>query len=184
MVLIAVLPWLVGPGCGGDGDSGVLEDVCLEFTAASSSASGNVITRAGDDSSCSLAVLEVVATSIDDVWALSTSVTYDETLVTFDGYSTANSILAQDGAAVAASIEITDAGLLTVGVSRLDAEAGVNIGAEGGVLVELFFTPYSTTAASGALGLEDDCLLDSGGVDSGPAPIAGVNCYGGTLFVR
>lgn len=175
---------LVGQGCGGDGGSGVSENACIEFTAASSSASGNVITRASADSTCSLLVLEVVATGIDDVWALSTSVSYDSTIAAFDGWSTDGSILAQGGAQVVTNIGVTDTGLLTVGVSRVDAESGVDIDAGGGVLVELRFAPLSSTTGSGALGLSDECLLDSGTVDTGPAPIPGVSCYGGTLVVR
>jgi len=182
LALILALPWLGGPGCGGDGDGGVVQDACLEFTGAQPS--GAVFTRIVDDSACAVATLEIVAAGLDDVYALSTYLTYDETIVRYAGSSTTDSILGQDGVDVVAQISVTDAGVLTVGVSRFDTDTGINIDANGGVLVRLYFALNTSEASSGALDLEDQCVLNSGDELNEPAPIPGVVCSGGTLVVR
>jgi hypothetical protein len=120
-VILALL--LPVPGCSEDETGGVLVAPCLDFNPGTMPVSQTVTTRLSDDSSCNVAALEIVATGVDDVWALDTTVTFDTELVFWTGYSTSDSVLGADGAAVVAVVESTAAGELTVGVTRV-APAG------------------------------------------------------------
>lgn len=183
LALALALPWLGGQGCSGDDDGGVLEEVCLAFTAAEAPAPGIVTTRLRGDSTCTTAALEIVATGpgLDDVWSLDTTVTFDADVVSWTGSSTAGCVLGSDGSEVAANIALTDSGVLTVGVTRVLAATGIDIPEDGGILVTLFFSPNTDTADSGALALGGDCLRSDG---EPPPVIPDVTCSGGTFVVR
>lgn len=172
---------LAGQGCSDDSSGGALTDPCLEFTASGPAVAGAVTTRLVDGSTCDLVTLELVATSIDDVWSLDTTVTFDPSLVAWVGNSTTGSVLGADGTAVAAFIEATASGELTVGISRVAADEGIDIDADGGVLLKLYFSLNTTVAGSGAFSMDDECLTTVG---EPPPVIAGVSCSGGTFTVR
>jgi hypothetical protein len=183
VALIAVF-LLVAPGCSDDETGGVLVDPCLDFTPESASVPGAVTTRLADESTCTLATLEIVATGIDDVWSLDTTVTYDPAVVAWTGNSIEGSVLGEDGTAVAAIIDATASGELTVGVSRVAADEGMDI-VDPGVLVRLFFTLNTTSADSGAVELGQNCLTTPDPQDPGGHPVElAVNCSGGTLRVE
>lgn len=176
---------LTGQGCSDDSSGGTLVDPCLDFTGPAP-ASGSVTTRLGDDSTCLLATLEIVATGIDDVWALSTTVTFDPAVAAYGGYSITGSVLGSDGTALTPAVQLTDEGLVTVGVSRVAALEGIDIDENGGVLVQLFFALSSTVASSGSLTMGDECLQTVDPLAPGDPPevIPGVTCSGGTLVIQ
>lgn len=181
LLVLVLFLLLVGQGCSDDSSGGVLTDPCLDFTAAGPAVAGAVTTRLGDESTCTLATLEIVATGIDDVWSLDTTVTFDPALVTWTGNSTTGSVLGADGAAVAAFIEATASGELTVGISRVAADEGIDIDADGGVLLTLYFALNTTVAGTGAFSMGDECLTTVG---EPPPVIPGVDCSGGSFTVQ
>ena len=172
---------LVSQGCSDDSTGGVLADPCLDYSPSGAAAAGTVTTRLADGSDCLQARVEIVATGVVDVWSLETTVTFDPSVVSWVGHSKADSILGSDGTAVAAIISETASGELTVGVTRTAADEGIDIGAEGGVLVELIFALYSSSTADGLLTLGEECLTTFG---DPPQADPAVTCSGGTFTVR
>jgi len=173
---------LAGQGCSNDDPTGgVLANPCLDFDPDGAAVAGAVTTRLSDDSTCTLVTVEIVATGINDVWSLDTTLTYDPSVVAWTGNSTVDSVLGADGTAVAALVDLTGTGELTIGISRVAADDGVDIGAEGGVLLELFFALNTTVAGDGVITLGDECLRTVG---EPPPVIPGVTCSGGTFTVQ
>jgi hypothetical protein len=177
ILLIAGL-LLVVPACSDDPPA--TTELCIEFTATSAAASGSVTSRLGDDSECSAATVELIATDIDDIFAFESHITYEPDVVSFAGYSTVGSILESDGADVAVVVqEGPELGELTIGATRV---SDVSVPAIGDQLVmKLFFIQWSQAVISGALTVDEPCLLGNG---EPPVPKNGVACSGGTLSVR
>ena len=97
------------------------------------------------------------------------------------GYLIEDTVLESGGTLVAAAIQETAEGELTVGVSRVASDEGTDIDENGGLLVQLLFALSTTTAGSGSFTLDDDCLRTIG--EETPI-IPGVVCSGGTIEVR
>lgn len=182
MTMLKVLPIAVllvlGLACSED-DPVTPEELCIEFASAQPPGNGRVVSRLGADSVCAQAVVEIVATGINDVFALETVLTYDSDVASFVGFSTSNSFLASDGSDVAAVIDELVAGEITIGLSRV-AATGVNI-TDTQPLLELFFVVDSTSSDTGDLALDNECLLGS---EQPPQPKPGLTCSGGTLIVQ
>jgi len=154
-------------------------ELCIEFTAAAQPNAGAVTSRLGADSECAAATIEIIATDINDLFAFESVVTYDPDVVLFAGYSMVGSVLESDGADVAVVVQQLALGELTIGATRV-ADVGVNaVGTE--LVIELFFLQFAQQATSGAVTLDEPCLLGNG---EPPLPMNGVACSGGTVAVR
>lgn len=177
IMLIAGL-LLVVPAC--NSSSPTTTELCVDFTAAASASSGTVTARLGDDSACSAATIELIATNVDDIFAFESHVTYDPDVVAFAGYSTVGSILESDGADVAVIVqEGPELGELTIGATRV---SDISVDADGSQLViKLFFVQWAQSALSGDMTVDEPCLLGNG---EPPVPKNGVACSGGTLSVQ
>jgi hypothetical protein len=177
IILIAGLLLFV-PACGGS--TPTTSELCLDFTGDSTATPGAVTAQLSDDSECEAIAVEFIATDIDDVFAFQAHVTYDTDIVYYAGYSTVGSVLESDGADVAVIIRSGDTdGELIIGATRV---SDVSVDADGSQMVmKLLFAPYSLTAASGDLTIDQPCLLGNG---EPPMPKNGVACSGGTLRVQ
>jgi hypothetical protein len=168
---------LLAPAC--SDDPVATTELCVEFTAAAQPNAGAVTARLGADSVCAAATIEIVATDIDDMFAFESVVTYDPDVVSFAGYSTVRSILEAGGTDVAVVLQELALGELTIGATRV-SDVGVSFD-DTQLVIELFFTQWALQTASGAIALDEPCLLDSG---PPPMPMNAVACSGGTVAVR
>jgi hypothetical protein len=179
VLLIAGL-LLLAPAC--SDDPAVTPELCISFLAADQPGQGRVTARLDADSECQVAEIEIIVTDVDDVFAFTSTITYDIDVVTYLGYSLSGSVLQSGGTDVAVNIsENDDLGTLTVGATRL-SDTGIDVvGTE--LLIKLAFSQWALTTASGAFTLDATCLLDSG---SGQEPelMGDVACSGGTISVR
>ena len=123
--------------------------------------------------------IEIVATDINDLFAFESVVTYDPAVVSFAGYSTVDSVLESGGADVAVVVQELALGELTIGATRV-SDVGVSFD-DTQLVIELFFTQWAQQAESGAISLDEPCLLSNG---EPPIPMNGVACSGGTIAVR
>ena len=150
---------------------------CAAFTPDEDPGAGKVVARYGDESICEEAVVELVATDVNDAFGLNTRVTYNASANRFIGFSAGGTVLGSDGATVVPLIQEIVSGQIEIGMDRI-SDTGVDITGTG-LLVTLFFAPSGT--GSGALTLEEGCLWGAG---DPPAPLSSVTCSGGTLSSR
>ena len=125
--------------------------------------------------------IEIVVTGVDDVFAFTSTITYDIDVVTYFGYSLSGSVLQSDGADVVVNIsENDDRGTLTVGATRLRPAPGIDVaGTE--ILIKLAFAKWALDVTSGAFALDAQCLLGS---EIEPDLRDDVACSGGTIAAR
>lgn len=176
VILLAGL-LLLAPAC--NDDPVATTELCIEFTAASQANAGAVTSRLGAESVCVAATIEIIATDIDDLFSFESLVTYDPEVVSFAGWSTVNSVLESDGADVAVLLQEQVLGELLIGVTRV-SDVGISFD-DTQVVIELFFTLWAAAADSGAITVEEPCLLSNG---EPPVPMNAVACSGGTIAVR
>jgi hypothetical protein len=177
LLLIGTLP---GAGCGGDNSPSPIDEVCVEFAPDQAPAAGTLTPVLVEGSTCETIFVDLLATDVNDVFGLDTVLSYDSELVRFRGWSNAGSYLRNDGAELATLINENAIGEITIGMSRVLVQTGVDIaGPE--TLLRLEFDIATGTAQTGDVELRADCLLDS---QDPPQSIQGVTCVGGTLTVR
>jgi len=178
--LLALVLLVAAQGCGGDGNGGTtIVEYCGEFDPSQAPAPGRVAMRLGDDDSCGIVVIEIVATDLDDVAGLAADLTYDPTFAFLTDVSTSGSVLTSDGAQVAAHVEESILGQVTVGIARTGVP-GIDI--QGTQLVAtLLFVVDTLASNSGQITLTDQCLTGGG---TPPDPLPGLVCSGGTIRVR
>jgi hypothetical protein len=105
--------------CGGGSDGGgiVPAAACIDFTAAAAPVANSVATRRSAGTTCELVQLELVVTDVDEVFGLSFIVGFDPAVASYDGMSTAGSLLASDGAGLEV-LEDVGPSQVTLAVSR------------------------------------------------------------------
>jgi hypothetical protein len=171
-------------GCGGDdgGGGGVVipPGLCVDFTPSELLTPGNVVMRLRDDSTCAVAIVEVVGTEIDEVFSVSAHIEYERTAVAFAGLSTSGSVLSRDGVPLIApddddDVELT-AGELTVGVAR-NADDTVDIDGTQ-LLMTLFFVPLNQGASD--MTIQTPCLMSG---EEPPVFLDTVTCSAGSFAV-
>jgi len=168
---------LSAPSC--SDNSPISQELCVDFTPAVQPVQGRVTAQLGVDSSCQIAEIEIVVTGVDDVFAFTSTITYDIDVVSYIGYSLDGSALQSDGADVVVDIEEEELGTLTVGATRL-SQTGVDV-VETTPVLKLAFSMWSLVTTSGDFTLDAQCLLGS---EQPPVLKAGVACSGGTIAVR
>jgi hypothetical protein len=129
-------------------------------------------------STCDMLAIDVMVTDVNDVFASSFTLNYDESLARFEQSSTSGSLLASDGTTVQI-LEDAQTGRVTIGLTRLGVSTGVNaVGTQR--LVTLMF---STVADAGDAGItfSNQAILGS---ETPPVEKTSVAWVGGTLLVR
>jgi len=104
-------------GCSSD-DPTLPEATCIEFTPAEAPGAGKVVARAGAESTCDVAVIEWIATDVNDVFAMKGDIVFDPDAVRYGTFDTTGSVLAADGVPLVAFVNEVDAGRLTLGITR------------------------------------------------------------------
>lgn len=166
--------------CGGSkGGGGVTQSGCLAFSSGGSPAPGTVTARSGSGSSCDLQRIEVRVTGVSDLFAASFTVVYDPAVVTYRGHSLDGSVLAEGGARVEV-LTRTERGRVTLGLSRVATDSGVDVTAAA-TLVVLSFARVAIDAVSCPLYFEDAALL---GDETPPVAKSGIEWFGGVFRVE
>jgi len=137
---------LVFFGCSTD-DSGGLDDSCLAFVPSQQRTDGEVTAVLAADSSCDLAILELVVTGVSDVWSVQFELDYPIALSQFAFIDTASSFLVDDGTPPLFHAEDNPLGHLVVGVSRQNtgSNTGVTPTEDDNVLVRLGFVRFANS---------------------------------------
>jgi hypothetical protein len=167
-------------GACGDDDAGVPEAVCVEFVPAEAPEAGKVAARAGAESTCEVAVVEIVATDIDDVFSIEADVLYDNVVVRYLGFDTEGSVLAADGVEIVPIVSEVEGGRITLGIARRSA-TGIDVSGTR-LLVKLFFLNNLIAGSTGSLTLTDECLRGSEEPPDDVKP--GLVCSDGTFIIN
>jgi hypothetical protein len=156
----------------------VPEAVCIEFTAAGAPGVGNVVARAGAESSCEVAVIEWIATDVSDVFAIEGEITFDADAVRYGGFDLTGSVLSADGVQLVAIVNEVEQGRLTLGISR-QAATGIDVSGSR-LVVKLAFISNFLAGTTSTISVTDDCLLGS----EDPPVAKDLGCLGGTLTIN
>jgi hypothetical protein len=136
-----------------------------------------VTTAAGNGSSDSIAVVEINVTDVPDVLSASFTLEFDAAAVTFLDFDTTGSHLGSDGTTVQPIVQQTQAGRLTVGLTRL-AVNGIDFDGTG-LLLRVRFA-RSADSGTSALAFSNNDLL---GDTAPPQSIPGVRWFGGSFRI-
>jgi len=167
-------------GACSDDDAGLPEAVCVEFTPAEAPEAGKVVARAGAESTCDVAVVEIVATDIDDVFSIEADVLYDNVVVRYLGFDAGGSVLAADGVGIVPIVSEVEGGRITLGIAR-SASTGIDVSGTR-LVVKLFFLNNLIAGTTGSLTLTDECLRGSEEPPDDVKP--GLTCAGGTFIIN
>jgi hypothetical protein len=175
--VVAVLALCCACGGGGGGGGGVIPaDLCITLAPSAAPAPGTVVVQNAAASTCTLALVDLVATDVNDVFGLSTTVEYDVASLFFVDVITPGSVLAGDGAQLIVIAQEGPLGTVTIGVSR-NASTAIDVTGSG-VVATLRFIPLNLGTAD--LSVSTPCLTENG---TPPVLKAGVACSGGMTAV-
>jgi predicted deacylase len=173
LVALAILP---SGGCGSSSNAPML--VTMFTYAPMSGPSPSVTTELGPTSTVNIAEIDVYATDVLDVLTAGFTLDYDPATVSFRDFDTAASHLASDGTMIQPFVQLTGAGQVTVGVTRLGA-TGIDFNGRQ-LIIRIRFTRVIDNGVS-ALTFGNNELLDS---MTPPQPITGVQWFGGSFQVN
>ena len=173
---LALTVAIVYPGC--DNDDTSSGNPCVEFAPAAVPAPQTVTAIEGQGVSCDVAVVDLVVTDVNDLFASSFDVTFDATRVVLVTVSTTNSVLTSDGAPVLRQVTTIGTGHVHVALTRSQVATGVDV-VGGGTLATITFLRTGTGGTS-PFALSDAELLDP---STPPAPIPGISFRGGTFQI-
>jgi len=173
----SLLALSLGCGSGRDPVEVVIPPVlCVDFVPSEAPASGKVVTRLRADSTCDLAIVEIVGTDIDGVFAVATHIVYDRTAVVYSQMHTIGSALSRDGASLNV-VEDDLAGEITIGVARNADDTVDLVGTQ--LLMTLLFLPFEQGTSD--MAVQTPCLTDG---EEEPQPLGDVSCSGGSFTVE
>ena len=135
-------------GGGGGGGGGSVKQLTATFASANASpVAGDVSLQAVSASAASFSV-DVSFTDMNDVWAVTLTLTYNPNAIRFDSWSAANTFLTP-GASGGQPVLVSDDGngTIRIAASRVPPDAGVNV-AGTRALVRLGFTARKAVANS------------------------------------
>jgi len=167
-------------GACSEDDAGVPDAVCVEFAPAEAPEAGKVAARAGAESTCDVAVVEIVATDIDDVFSMEADVLYDSVAVQYLGFDAEDSVLRTDGVEIVPIVSEVEDGRITLGIAR-GSLTGIDVSGSR-LLVKLFFLNKLVAGTTGSLTLTDECLRGSEEPPDDVKP--GLVCAGGTFTIN
>ena len=130
-------------------------------------------------SGCDLQRLDVQIADVEDLYTAFFDIVYDPEVVRYEGYSISDSILASDGVQVEV-LEQAQQGRIALGISRVQSDQGVDVGASG-TLVALDFARVSRELTSGPIYFENGKLMGS---ETPPLEKDGFEWFGGVFSVR
>ncbi len=190
-----ILPAVVISGCSRDPTD---PPDCLSFAPAQAPAAGRVAPQVDPSSTCDTLVLNMMVTSVTDLFGGGALVEFPTNLMNYAGISAAGSTLAQNGVAVEVAgtrpcpdgadewcrAPGTTTGEVAVGISRFAGAApGVNVGVAPQRLLQLRFT-RGTGRGTTALSFPSDTKLFNSQLPPDdvilPAPV----WFGGTVTVN
>jgi len=171
---------VLSAGCGGGSGSGggSAAASCASFTGAQPPAAGRVVARQGAGGSCGARAVEIVVTSVSDLFGAQFTFTFDATKLSYAGASSQGSVLASGGAQVSVQEGSAGSGTVTVGISRIGAGSGVNVSGSQ-VLVRLVFSPLA--AGTSTLAVSNAQLFGS---ETPPQTKPGLTWSGGTFVIQ
>lgn len=163
-------------GCGSSGGGGVMvPTIMLTYAPAPGTGPARVTTVYGAGSTAVTAVVEIHVTGVLDVLTASFKLNFDPVSVAFLDFDVVGSHLVSDGAAIQPVVQQTQAGQLTVGLTRLSA-TGIDFNGTQ-LLMRIRFVRVATSGTS-ALTFGNNSLLDS---MAPPQSIPGVQWFGGSF---
>ena len=176
-VLTALL--VLSAGCGGGSDGGTAAAAsCVTFTGAQSPASGRVVARQAASGSCGARAVEIVVTDVSDLFGAQFTIAFDASKVSYAGASGQGSVLASGGTQVSVQEGSNSPGNVTVGISRIGVNTGVNASGSQ-VLIRLTFSPL--TPGTSSLALTGAALFGS---ETPPQTKPGLTFSGGTFILQ
>jgi hypothetical protein len=173
-----LLVLLLIAGCGGGDGGGIAAASCIGFTGAQAPAAGRVAARQASGGSCSAIFVELVVTDVADVFSGSFTLEYDPASVALGGASATGSFLASGGARVDVVQSAPQSGSATIGVTRVQTTAGVDVSGSQ-VLVRVSFAPVA--AGTSQLSVTGAQLFGS---ETPPQAKANLTWTGGTFNVQ
>ena len=176
LLALAVLAMLLSGGCGSSSNVPML--VTMFTYVPMNGPSPSVTTELGPASTVTVAEIDIYATDVLDVLTAGFTLDYDPATVSFRDFDTTGSHLTSDGTTIQPFAQLTGAGQVTVGVTRLGA-SGIDFNGRQ-LLIRIRFTRVTDNGVS-ALTFGNNELLDS---MTPPQPISGVQWFGGSFQVN
>jgi len=138
-----------GAGCSTGDDAGGFQQSCLTFLATKAPIDGEVTSVWGSESTCDVAEVELVipgGVDVQNVWAASFDVTYDNSLAVFWKISATDSFLTQDGNPLLLNQGDDQNGKVVFGVTRTDSTNNIGVAplVASTLIARLFFIRIAT----------------------------------------
>ena len=166
-------------GCGSSGGGGLITPtITLTYVPEPGMGLATVTTTSGTASTASVAVVEVYVTDVLDVLTASFTLDFDTASVAFLDFDVAGSHLGSDGTMIQPIVQLTQAGQLTVGLTRLGA-IGIDFNGRQ-FLIRIRFARVTASGMS-TLTFSNNDLLDA---SAPPQPIPGVQWFGGSFQIN
>lgn len=183
VLTVAVLAGL-SPACSSDdGDSGTNTTPCLRYESSGIPGAITVTTTDGapDDDQCNFLYVDLMVHDVQDLYAANFVVTYPNNVVAFSAAIGQGSFLGSDNTAVDVEARLTDAGEVTIAITRLGVDTGLDIPDDGvgKRLVQLVFI-RAASSGSGDLEFTTGELLNSA---APPVEIPNSVWTGGTIGI-
>jgi len=179
----------LSPACSGgdDGGGGTSTTPCLSYESTAVPGAITVTTEDGEptDDVCDILFVDLKVHEVDDLFGANFVVTYPSSVVAFNSATGLDSILASGNTAVDVEARVTAAGEVSIGISRIGANSGVDVDAatypDGAKLIRLVFV-RAGSSGSGGLDFTTAILLDSGNPPP-PKEIPNSEWFGGTIGI-
>lgn len=174
--LILAATVVLGLHCSGGGGGG---GSCITFGASGAPGPSDMVATQGSASTCNVVEVALVLTDVNDVFAVSFVADFDPALATYEGFSLSGS---QMGTAAQVSVqESTAAGQVSLGITRLNPNGGVNFAGQGTVIKLRFSDAPGASMGQGALSFSDTHVLGS---ETPPQEKNGIQWFGGALVIQ
>jgi hypothetical protein len=179
----------LSPACSGDdnGGGGTSTTPCLSYESTAVPGAISITTEDGDpdDDVCDFLAIDLKVHEVDDLFGANFVVTYPTGVVSFNSATGLDSVLASGNTAVDVEARVTNAGEVTIGISRIGSISGVDVDAatypDGAKLIRLIFI-RAGSSGSGDLEFTTGVLLDSGNPPP-PKEIPNSEWFGGTIGI-
>jgi hypothetical protein len=184
VLAVAVLAGFA-PACSSDdGGGGTNTIACLQYESSGVPGALTVTTPdvAPNDNQCNFLYVDLMVNGVQDLFAANFVVTYPNNVVGFSAADGLGSVLADDNTAVQVIPRVTNAGEVTIAITRLGAETGIDVldDGVGKLLIRLVFI-RAASSGSGNLEFTTGELLNSG--DPEPDEIPNSVWTGGTIGI-
>jgi len=177
----------LSPACGGgDNGGGTSTTPCLQYESSGVPNGISVTTVDGDSGECDFLFVDLIVHDVQDLYTANIVATYPSSVVRFSSATGLDSVLTLDNTAVDVEVRVTGSGEVTLAITRVGADAGVNVDAAGAKLIRLVFTRVGSSG-SGDLAFTTGELIDSGDppqqIPPQQIPIPITSWFGGTIGI-